>query len=318
VSVYYNEIDRFAAEWLRELIKAGLIAAGDVDTRDIREVKPDELQGYTQHHFFAGIGGWSYALRLAGWPAERRVWTASCPCPPFSCAGKKQTCPECERIAAIPHPFRTGVFVCSACEHEWYADARHLWPEVLRLAGECRPPVIFGEQVASPDGRVWLAGVRATLEDLGYGVGGADLCAAGVGAPDIRQRLWWVADAGRGVGCEGVATSGPDQSETDAYAQRRGENGGLGDSAGARPQGARPEILPGLCEQQPAESGFWCDFDLVPCSDGKVRRIEPGTFPLADGVPARMGRLRGYGNAIVPQVAAEFIRAYLECERSLT
>jgi len=73
-------------------------------------------------------------------------------------------------------------------------------------------------------------------------------------------------------------------------------------------------------EQQPPSrpdfsgpgDNFWSDFELIPCSDGKARRIEPGLAPLVDGLPGRVGLLRGYGNAIVPQVAAEFILAYYE------
>ena len=76
---YYNENNRFAAQWLRNLIAAGEIAPGDVDDRSITEVRPDDLRGYTQCHFFAGIGGWSAALRLADWPDDRPVWTGSCP-----------------------------------------------------------------------------------------------------------------------------------------------------------------------------------------------------------------------------------------------
>lgn len=68
MATYYNELDPFAAGWLRELIKAGLIVPGDVDERSIEEVAPDDLKGYTQCHFFAGIGVWSYALHRAGWP----------------------------------------------------------------------------------------------------------------------------------------------------------------------------------------------------------------------------------------------------------
>lgn len=85
---YYNEIDPFAADWLRELIKAGHIAPGEVDTRSIEDVVLSDLDGFVQCHFFAGIGVWSYALRRAGWPDDRPVWTGSCPCQPFSAAGK--------------------------------------------------------------------------------------------------------------------------------------------------------------------------------------------------------------------------------------
>ena len=83
---YYNEFDPFAAQWLRNLIKAGLIPAGDVDERSITEVKPADLRGYAQCHFFAGIGGWSLALELAGVPESTRLFTGSCPCQPFSSA----------------------------------------------------------------------------------------------------------------------------------------------------------------------------------------------------------------------------------------
>ena len=104
---------------------------------------------------------WPYALRLAGWPDDRNVWTGSCPCQPLSSAGQRKG----------------------------HADERHLWPAFYSLIAECRPAIVFGEQVASKDGREWLAGVRADLEALGYACGAADLCAAGAGAPHIRQRF---------------------------------------------------------------------------------------------------------------------------------
>lgn len=155
MAAYYNEIDPFAAQWLRNLIAAGHIAPGDVDERSIVDVRPDDLRCYTQCHFFAGIAGWSYALRLVGWEDERPVWTGSCPCQPLSSAGQRKG----------------------------HADERHLWPAFYRLIAECRPAVIFGEQVASKDGREWFAGIRADLEATIYAVGAANLPAAGVRAP---------------------------------------------------------------------------------------------------------------------------------------
>lgn len=303
---YYNEIDPYAAQWLRNLISAGHIPPGDVDERSIVDVQPGDLVGYTQCHFFAGIGGWSYALRLAGWPDSRPVWTGSCPCQPFSAAGKQKG----------------------------EADSRHLWPEFRRLIAECAPPVVFGEQVASALGRTWLAGVRADLEALGYAVGAADLCAASVGAPHIRQRLWWVAESnderrvGRqnasGPSCENSAERVKGLSDAKrggaagglAYAGRinRAGRGVAGDVAGSsrdvEGEEEERERLRNAADNCGADG--WSACALIPCADGKARRIEPGTFPLAHGVPNRVGRLRAYGNAIVPALGAEFVKAYCE------
>ena len=68
---YYNEIDPYCAGWLRNLISENIIAPGDVDERPIQDVTPNDLAGYTQHHFFAGLGGWSYALRATPEPLAR-------------------------------------------------------------------------------------------------------------------------------------------------------------------------------------------------------------------------------------------------------
>ncbi len=282
MTAWYNEIDPKAALWLRELIKQGHIADGVVDERSIEDVVPSELAGFIQCHFFAGIGGWSYALRLAGWPDDRPVWTGSCPCQPFSSAGQLR-----------------GT-----------ADERHLWPAFGWLINQCRPAVVFGEQVASRAGRGWLAGVRADLEALGYGVGAADLCAAGVGAPHIRQRLYWVADNDRGR-C-GLERSGRllhgERSALWHDTDGRSADGGLGDADDEGPQGRCNG--PDQCARKRSAWASSLD-NWLPCADGKSRRIEPGLEPLAHGLPARVVRLRGYGNAIVPQVAAQFVSAFV-------
>lgn len=266
---YYNENDPFAAAWLRELIKRELIPEGFVDERSIVEVKASELREYGQCHFFAGIGGWSHALGLAGWPEDEPVWTGSCPCQPFSVAGRG----------------------------EGEKDARHLWPAFRTLIEECGPAVVFGEQVAGKAGLEWLSGVRADLEAVGYALGAADLCAAGISAPHPRQRLYW-----------GASRLAESNSRERRWITDRKEC--IGDRETARRiEGDYVLESSGTI----GSAGAWSKYEIIACGPGKARRVEPGTFPLANGVPARVGRLRGYGNAIVPQVAAKFIQAYVEC-----
>jgi DNA (cytosine-5)-methyltransferase 1 len=214
VTAYYNEIEPYAVEWLRNLIKKGLIADGIVDDRSIASVEASDLGDFVQAHFFAGIGVWSHALRLAGWPDDRPVWTGSCPCQPFSAAGKGAG----------------------------FADERHLWPEFHLLIIQCRPPVVFGEQVASKDGLGWLDTVHADMEASGYAIGAADLCAAGIGAPHIRQRLWFVGErlddtaGARHVGALAGSESNP---RDEARLRVSGEGRGLGGLADADSQDQR-------------------------------------------------------------------------------
>jgi DNA (cytosine-5)-methyltransferase 1 len=245
VTAYYNEIDPYAAQWLRNLIDAGRVAPGDVDERSIVDVAPDDLRGYDQCHFFAGIGGWSLALRIASWDDDLEVWTGSCPCQPLSVAGQRQG----------------------------HADERHLWPAFYRLIAERSPPIVFGEQVASKDGREWLAGIRADLEALGYACGASDLCCAGVGAPQIRQRIYWMA---HGEGFRSWPTQ-PGDSATEAEIRR------------AHPTSSYRRFTDGF---------------------GNNYRIpEPDVPFVANGFPGILDQIRAIGNAIDPQVAAQFISA---------
>ena len=184
MAVYYNESDPVACAWLRELIDARHLPDGVVDERSILDVEPGDLRGFTQCHFFAGIGGWPHALRLAGVARDWPIWTGSPPCQPFSQAGQRKG----------------------------QDDDRHLAPAFLRLVAACRPDLVFGEQVASaavlgPSGRTagteaegaapwaWFDAVAAELEAASYAVAAADLPAAGIGAPHIRQRLFFGAVA---------------------------------------------------------------------------------------------------------------------------
>lgn len=166
-AVYYNEIDKGCSAWLQALMDADAIPRGEIDTRSIEDVTPNDVRGFTQCHFFAGIGGWAYALDLAGWPRSRPVWTGSCPCQPFSAAGKGAG----------------------------FADERHLWPAWQHLIAQCAPPVVFGEQVEGPASRAWLDLVCSDMEGLGYAFGAAIIPAASVGSPQLRHRTWFVSGA---------------------------------------------------------------------------------------------------------------------------
>ncbi len=296
-SICFNEIDPFLGQWLKNLWPNSF-----VNVQDIRCIGAKILKRYKRVHLFAGIGGWEYAFMLAGWPKNRPVWSGSCPCQPFSCAGKKK-----------------GV-----------NDERHLWPEFYRLIKECKPSTVFGEQVASKLGREWLSGVRSDMESLGYAFGAADLPTACVGSPHIRQRLWWVATLGVG-NTDSNECYGPVKRPT-KKAKRRKDNEKhskrrrtskssrasvpvrLGDTNCER-RDREPVCLPTRYQKESIEAA-WSSFCIVICTDGKAKRvpIEPGVFPLAHGVPSRVGRLRAYGNANCPQVAALFIRSFLQAE----
>ena len=306
MSAYYNEIDPAAAQWLRNLIEAGHIAPGYVDERSIEDVYPSDLRGFTQCHFFAGIAVWSHALRQAGFADDREIWTGSCPCQPFSAAG----------------------------QGAGFADERHLWPAFLHLIEQCRPTAVLGEQVASKDAGPWIDLVHTDLEALGYAFGAIPFPASIVGAPHIRDRLYWVANAAdqRQHGRRpGEAGNGRDAARVES--ERFCNAGGMAD---AESLGKPANELRGHCingeqlagtrawgngvndgrdaAQQPAAgptNGFWRSADWLGCRDGKWRPVEPGTFPLVDGAPARVVRLRAYGNAINAKAAQAFIESVM-------
>lgn len=504
MAAYYSEKDPFSAAWLRVLIEKNIIAPGEVDERDIKLVTAEDLRGFVQCHFFAGIGVWSYALRQAGWPDDFPVWTGSCPCQPFSISGRKQG----------------------------FDDERHLWPNWFDLIKQCRPAIIFGEQVGnaigkglqkvqgsegyigfreqweermaldlqnmyageSPeeqesgseiwdrlstqascpgldssrenesreekasvrsgsahlgnpgkdrsgdvrsdwseirsgsrqdlgqpvtgsnnsterihlfeyssgmpcgeqrDGRLgraencghvhgnigeaqecfqrliegacgkieaddretWLGLVRSDLGRINYTFGACSTPAAGFGAPHRRQRLYWVGESNSagwesrrktfqamGHGRSAITAGGIDGLADAEHSERRPEHkkhrdahgrngfgrrsptgivgadglhsqarleGHVGDGNNGNEPGRLDQIPPGSIAAASFVNGFWRNAEWVPCSDGKARPIEPGVKPLAYGASGRVGRLRGYGNALVAAQAQAFIEAYI-------
>lgn len=262
MAAYYNEYDKFAAAWLRNLIAEGHIAPGDVDERSIEDVSPADLVGYRQCHFFAGVGVWSYALRRAGVSDDTPVWTGSCPCQPFSSAG----------------------------EGAGFADERHLWPAFFHLIEQCRPPVVLGEQVAGKDAEPWVDLVHADLEAVGYAFGAVPFPAAGVGAPHIRDRLYWAATDGVaqgdtiGTGLEGHGRHGDDRDEpgwvrtvTTRPIAAAGATGGLDDTAGPRhiPEGS------GQPRELESNGGVWRGLLGVGRKDGGL--ADAGSWRLRRG-----------------------------------
>ena len=346
--VYYNEIDPFAVVWLKELMKDGLISEGDIDTRSIMEVMPDDVRNYTRVHFFAGIAGWEQALKLAQWPIDRPVWTGSAPCQSFSIAGKQK-----------------GT-----------EDERHLWPEFFRLIKECHPFNVFGEQVEGAIRHGWLDLVSADMEGEGYAIGSVVLGAHSLRAHHIRQRLYFVAESDSERGCW-WQSGGSQESGGSGQTNLLENSGGFGWGGGSERcdeigsgkcaesqveiEGSGPVDLLGDSECSEATrfrkyggevlpiektkgsgcagASFWSDCAWLPCRDGKWRATESTIVRLADGVSDRLGfvrhedreilnpliketqnrvgRLKGYGNAIVPQVAAEFIRAYMDTKMDI-
>jgi DNA (cytosine-5)-methyltransferase 1 len=330
MTAYYNEWDKSAAAWLRELIAENLIAPGVVDERSIEDVTPGDLAGFTQCHFFAGLGGWSRALRLAGVPDSRPVWTGSCPCQPFSSAG----------------------------EGAGFADERHLWPYFHHLISVRRPGEVLGEQTAGNLVDAWLDLVQVDMEGVGYAFGALAFPSAGIGAPHIRDRTYWAGRLGdtdfarlerlwRGYSTalgygEGAVrpAAAPGGAVRLADADRqRGQGGhvllesgddGHGRAAGGLADAARGGRLEGLGSdgELPARdgsadhgqldghgrpgptNGFWRDADWLFCRDGRWRPVESGTFPLAHGVPDRVALLRGAGNAVNVYAAKAFIEAF--------
>ena len=362
MAAYYNEFNPEAAAWLRELIKRKLIADGEVDERSIIDVQASDIRGFTQCHFFAGIGGWSYALRLAGWADDYPCWTASLPCQPFSVAGNQLG----------------------------KDDERHLLPHFLELVKQCKPDRIFGEQVEGAIRHGWLDDLQTTMEAESYAVGHCVLGAHSVGAYHQRQRLYWVAQRELGDTLHDrtrrTTRSEMGASQDDKRAAESEGQGGIGDGVALGGAGSFSELAnsesAGRCRWEPMENngyselrrssanselpstsdtrlqghggfeqvavpqgwegaqrhiskgGIWDNPNWIYCKDGKCRAIEPSIKPLVNGIPkgmvrsgdnseefdadntqeARTMRLKGYGNAIVPQVAAMFISAFMEAQ----
>ncbi len=230
--VVYCDFDKDVCAWTQNLVAAGEIPHGEVWCRSIRDIKPSEVRGLRQFHVFNGISGWPLALKLAAWPESVSVISGSAPCQSFSSAGKQKG----------------------------FNDPRHLWPDMFRLIRESNFDVAIGEQVGAAIGFGWLDGVLSDLEKEKYACGAVVLPACGVGAPHIRQRVYWVAER-------------LEHRASDRWVKWRTESGrrgtergcsadGVADASGLQPQGSKSQCQEnGLCELLGDESGIQCVAD---------------------------------------------------------
>jgi len=229
--------------------------------------------------------------------------TGGYPCQPFSAAGK-----------------RGGA-----------SDDRHLWPQMLRVIKQARPVFVVAENVA---GHITLGldEVLADLESEGYAGRAIVVPACAVNAPHRRDRVWIIAKSLGNAQNHGFSAkphherthktesgptqgAGPDVADTGSGRRQGGElqagryeprlcGTDVADTSTERTQGLRPsgfeeshphagQEVP-LCGHERIGSSYW--------------ETEPAVGRVADGIPNRVDRLKGLGNAIVPQVAYELIR----------
>lgn len=266
----------------------------------------------THLDLFSGIGGFALAARWAGFrtigfceidPYCRQVLRKNFgPVPCFSDIRKL-------RRSFIGVDLVTGGFPCQpfsyAGKRGGAADDRALWPEMFRVVSEARPAWVLGENVAGIIG-VELDTVLSDLEGIGYACRTFVIPACAVDAKHRRNRVWIVAHTGRernnGRGSE---RGGSEGTRARHQSCRSGEHAGnVADATEERLQG---EWASG--EQEPHSYG---GSGLSMCCrwpDEEEWFAQSGMGRVAHGVRNRVDRLKALGNAIVPQVAYQILRA---------
>ena len=188
------------------------------------------------------------------------------------------------------------------------ADERWLWPEVARVIDVFRPPVVVLE---NPPGLL-VRGATDVFGDLaarGFDAEWTCIPAAALGAPHPRWRVLVVAY--RGPGSVAIHSDAADANcDGKQQSKRRIENvrrrtcdSNLQDAphATSRFAGQRwRNEFSAYCQSQ--RDVFWPD-------------AQPGICGVAPRVPHRLDRLRGLGNAVVPQVAEWIGRRIIEAEQ---
>lgn len=256
---------------------------------------------------FSGIGGLDLAFEWAG-----GMVAAMCEIEPYCRKVLQKHWPDvpvfedvrrlrAEDVGAVDVIY--GGFPCQpfsvAGNQKGRDDDRYLWPEFSRLVGELKPRWVVGENVP---GILHLAAddVCQDLERQGYKVGIWDYEAAAVGTPHRRERFFFVAHA------NSERLYNPDEPRNLQMQKAKGTAAQLerpsstpianSDSAGRE----KPQ------QPVPAPAKYSTANDI--CGWG----AEPGVGRVAHGVPHRVDRLRGLGNAVVPQQTYPVFKAIME------
>jgi len=237
-----------------------------------------------------------------GWRnSTRLVLCGGFPCQPYSAAGK-----------------RLGK-----------EDARHLWPQMLRIIQECKPDAVVGENVSgilSWNGGLVVEEVQTDLEAQGFEVQAVVVPACSVGAPHRRDRVWFAADTtGKGLeGCKREINEGGRERPSE-YGQNDGYNATNTDCE--RIQG-REQHARNTIENRQGRAGAEKAGDLWTLASWQNFPTEPPLCTRNDGLSARLGRicipgtkrkltesavnkmgLKMAGNAVVPQVVFQIFKA---------
>lgn len=328
MTAFYSEHDPYAAQYLRNLIARKLIAPGVVDERDLQDIEPYELLNFTQVHLCAGIGIWSGALRAAGWPDHEPIWTGSFPCQPFSQAGQRKGIHD-ER-----HLWPVGLNLIAQCRPSRFAGEQvaskdgRAWLDTVSANLEALDFAVGASDLCA-------AGFQqAHIRQRNYFAGLADFMQS------RRSERWAGARNGptaSGGGAGGMADDDDAGLEGRARMLERGNkfpawsgsldgrleysnlSGQHGRSSGGK-QSVRDDddaTFQGNAILHPGKiASRWFDVDWLltrnPSGEPSWRPVEPGTFPLAHGVPSRMGKLRAYGNALDWKTAKAFCEVLVE------
>lgn len=268
-----------------------------------------EIPTLTHLDLFSGIGGFALAARWAG---IKTIGFSEIE--PYACRVLAKNFPDVQnygdikKLSGLRADIVTGGFPCQpfslAGKQRGKEDDRHLWPEMLRVIADARPSWVVGENVPGIIG-MELDGVLSDLESHGYTSWPLGIPACAVDARHRRQRVWIVAHAHRGD--SGTGRNGcQNQKGTRADHQPARSNQDAEYVANAAGEQAR-RLQQRAFSAYPGDGG-----------DGRSQTSswhpEPELGRVAHGIPNRAHRLRGLGNAIVPQVAFVILDAIAAIE----